>query len=160
MHHAHTIHIAFEGARPLTVLRTSRKSPFAIYRDLFTQTFGASSPPLAIWPVRVSKRNTRQSLVATEIFVYIGAISYACAFCKANSATNQWNMERTEFLRYDSSFDWAFSWLITVNRVKYLWFINLTEQKNTILLPYLYLGKLLRPLNETVKCLSISYVVL
>ena len=99
MHHAHTIHIAFESARPLTVLRSSRKSPFAIYRDLFTQTFGASSPPLAIWPVRVSKRNIRQSLVAfaTEIFVYIGH-KLRVRVLQSEFATNQWNTERTEFL--------------------------------------------------------------
>lgn len=49
---------------------------------------------------------------------------------------NQWNTERTEFLRCGSSFHWAFSWLITVNRVKYLWFIGMILQRRKILYFY------------------------
>jgi len=133
MHHAHTIHIAFESARPLTVLRSSRKSPFAIYRDLFTQTFGASSPPLAIWPVRVSKRNIRQSLVAfaTEIFVYIGhKLRVRVLQSEFRDKPMKYGENRV------SSFDWAFSWLITMNRVKYLWFIGMIWQSKRILYFY------------------------
>jgi len=119
MHHAHAIHIAYRGGRgggggrTLTVLRTSRKSPFAIYRDLFTKhsarrrrrsRYGPREyQTLGIFP---------QSLAALPIFVYVEAISYAYAFCKANSTT-------TNEIRswVSSSSDCAFG-LITVNGVK------------------------------------------
>lgn len=45
------------------------------------------------------------------IFVYIEAISYA--FCKAILWQAMKYAARTGYLRYDSSSDWAFSWLIT-----------------------------------------------
>lgn len=68
------------------------------------------------------------SLSPLPIFVSVEAISYA--FCKAILRQPMKYATPTEFLRYYFSSDWAFLWLITVNRVKYLWFIGIILQSS------------------------------